>query len=358
MPRRFRARAAVCAASLLAAAGPVFAGHSGGVGACGGCHAMHDATPGAVDLLHKPNPTDVCLGCHQTAFGNTWGRDALLPGPQYGGGQFIFLRENNIYDGSENRIVEGRSSGHSVISIDNGTAPDVDYNFAPGGTVYPSNNLHCTSCHDPHGRGGHFRMLWGAGPVLVNGQSYQFTYAAPEATGIDVEGPPESRTNHTSYRRGLAEWCANCHTSYLQEHGFGNGSNFEHEVNEPLGAEIAALYNAYNGTGQPPTTPDAAYIPEVPVETTTGSIASQGGVDATSRVTCVSCHRAHGSSAPHAGRWDFDITTWAEEGVRSGTYKIPNPYPSAGLAQRRLCDKCHGDGPPPPAPMIEPPPAP
>jgi hypothetical protein len=58
---------------------------------------------------------------------------------------------------------------------------------------------------------------------------------------------------------------------------------------------------------------------------------------------CLSCHRAHASSGPYSGRWDFNITTWAEEGAISGSYAIENPYEaSSGTQQRRLCEKCHG----------------
>ena len=68
-----------------------------------------------------------------------------------------------------------------------------------------------------------------------------------------------------------------------------------------------------------------------------------GPTPSDAEVTCLSCHRAHASSAPHAGRWDFNIATWADEGITSGSYRIPNPYETtSGNAQRGLCEKCHG----------------
>ena len=63
-----------------------------------------------------------------------------------------------------------------------------------------------------------------------------------------------------------------------------------------------------------------------------------GGPTATSQVSCISCHRAHGTSAPDAGRWEFAVTHLEADGHESGSYKIPNPY---DVYQRSLCNKCH-----------------
>jgi hypothetical protein len=54
---------------------------------------------------------------------------------------------------------------------------------------------------------------------------------------------------------------------------------------------------------------------------------------------CLTCHRAHASSAPDAGRWDFNVTLLHEDGDESGSYEIPDPYSSVN--QRSLCNKCH-----------------
>ena len=52
----------------------------------------------------------------------------------------------------------------------------------------------------------------------------------------------------------------------------------------------------------------------------------------------MTCHRAHATSAPDAGRWDFSVTFLIEDGDESGSYEIPNPYTDN---QRSLCNKCH-----------------
>lgn len=321
--------------------------HSGGVGNCGGCHVMHDTSQGqqaTEGLLLSANPTDLCLRCHESDFGNTWGADVVNPGPMYGGGAFVFLTAENLNDapgGSDPaNYIPGHRAGHNVISDVLGTTADPEFTVSPGGS-YPSSNLHCTSCHDPHGKAGHYRLLYGSDhpEARVNGQLFQYTTPAPDAAGIDVEGPAESETNHAAYRSGMTDWCGNCHGAY---HSESSGSAFEHPVGESLGGE-ADNYNRYRGTGYMDGDGQTAYIATVPVETPDATTGFRGPVASSSQVTCMSCHRAHASSAPRSGRWDFNITTWAEEGVLSGTYEIPNPYETtAGDAQRRLCEKCHG----------------
>jgi cytochrome c553 len=294
-------------------------------------------------LLLSSNSTDLCLRCHATDSGNSWGRSLSLPGPVYGGGSFIFLQARNLNDASDGskNIILGFAAGHSVVSLERGTAPDGNYEVSPGG-MYPSASLQCTSCHDPHGTGGHFRLLYGSDSPASDTAGYVFRFAtpAPDATGISLDGSPESTTGHSAYRAGIDEWCGNCHGSY---HSETSGSRFRHPVGEALGDEFAKIYNTYNGTGFLNGNPDQSYLPAVPLEIAGATIDFRGPATAASRVTCLSCHRAHASSGPHSGRWDFNIATWADEGKISGSYPIPNPYEStAGPAQGRLCEKCHG----------------
>ena len=79
------------------------------------------------------------------------------------------------------------------------------------------------------------------------------------------------------------------------------------------------------------------------------TISSTQGPTAASQVMCLTCHRAHATSAMDAGRWDFNVTFLHEDGVESGSYALPDPY--ADVDQRSLCNKCHiKDGRSQPAP--------
>ena len=184
---------------LLALGGPVAAFHDGGVADCQGCHLTHDgavvpSAPG--NLLIAESPSDVCLTCHSEDLGAVLGSDPLLPPPEHGAGNFVFLWEDNLNDASDGATdpIPGEAAGHSIVAPGRGLAPDYRNPAAPGG-FFPSDRLGCTSCHDPHGNS-NFRLLYGAGPV--QGDLFTFTNAAPVAVGIDLAGAPESNSNHTA----------------------------------------------------------------------------------------------------------------------------------------------------------------
>jgi predicted CXXCH cytochrome family protein len=334
---------ALACAFFAAACLPAVAAHSGGVGNCKDCHLTHAEVGVAYvpGMLRGANATDVCLRCHDTGAGNSWGVPMTNPGPQYGAGAFKFLTDDNLQDLPGGPATPGERAGHNVVSVAKGTIADLTNATAPGGS-YPASQLQCTSCHDPHGTRGHFRLLYGSDspPSKAGGYLFSFTAPAPTGKGIDVEGTPESMSNHTAYQSGVSTWCGNCHGAY--EHSLGSVV-YQHPVDVPLPATMITTYNQYAGTGFIDATGLQPYQPVVPLEDPGFGIAYQGQAGPNSRVMCLTCHRAHASSGPRAGRWDFNIRTWADEGLLSNTFRIPNPYVStAGNAQKQLCEKCHG----------------
>ncbi len=290
-------------------------------------------------LLNGETASDVCLSCHSDKFGAVLGGDPTNPPPEKGAGNFVFLFEDNINDapdGMTNQLA-GHAAGHSIVAPAYGLFPDPEWSTAPGGD-YPAADLGCTSCHDPHGNG-NFRMLYGAGPIQEG--SFTFLYPAPTAAGIDLLTGVESQTSHSAYHNGMSQWCSNCHGEYHDAISLGS---FEHRFNHPLSARYAGEYNSYNGTADPDGGAQAtAYLPQVPFEEPTMQTSSTSGPFPSSRTNCLTCHRAHASSAPRATRWDTRVTTLGQDGVVSGSYALPNPY--ADPAQEQLCRKCHETDP-------------
>jgi hypothetical protein len=106
---------------------------------------------------------------------------------------------------------------------------------------------------------------------------------------------------------------------------------------------VAAAYSHYAGSDNPTGGNGAtSYLPAVPFEDPSNAITSTMGPAQSSRISCVSCHRAHAMSAPEAVRWDFNVTYLRQDGQISGSFPIPNPYGNAN--QRSLCCKCHPNG--------------
>lgn len=332
---------------------PAWAFHDGGVAHCNGCHTMHNSQDGAfVDpdnpngnafLLRDASPTDTCLGCHADRLGAIFPDDPLAPPTEHGAGNFVFLLEDNLNDGNRGgqNPIPGDAAGHNVISPSKGVGADATLMTAPGGT-FPASILACSSCHDPHGNG-NFRLLYGPGATKGG---VTFTAPPPDAEGLSLFGAGEANDNHTAYKAGVSAWCGNCHGDFHDE----AGGALIHPSGSALGGAIAETYNLYNGTDDPfGGTQATAYLAQVPFEDTSAAIDSTAGPSASSRVMCLSCHRAHASSAPDSGRWDFNVTFLFEDGLESGAYALPDPYDSPN--QRSLCNKCHGkdvdDGPAP-----------
>jgi len=355
------------AAAALVTGAPALAFHDGGVAACQGCHTMHNSqdgvpmnfdtsgtgpgTPtgtGYADLLLYENKSDVCLRCHAgEGRYRVWSNDPAAPSASNanrGGGDFVFLLEDNINDGHGGATspILGYAAGHNVISGIKGTNADPVNTVSPGGG-FLAQDLGCTSCHDPHGTGS-YRLLYQSGQNV----DLAFYTATIDADGIsltDGGGQPETPTNHNAYHSGYSEWCATCHGDFHAASG-----QLIHPSGQPLGNDIATNYNFYNGTSDCIANPPAgmqpcgsgsgatAYLPEVPFEDAATTLTSTTGPSSDSQVACMSCHRAHATSARDAGRWDFQIPGLAEDGDESGSYAIPNPYDGY---QRSLCNKCH-----------------
>jgi hypothetical protein len=335
----------ICFVAAMLYSGVAYGFHDEGVARCSGCHTMHNSQNGvAVDTLHpngnpylltKATASDVCLSCHGTERGAVFGTDPLNPPKNLGGGNFVFLLEDNLYDGRSGTWA-GNTAGHNLNAPSRGAATDGTLLKAPGGT-YPSSAMGCSSCHDPHGNES-FRLLYGVGHVTAGNAT--FTNAAPNAVGLGIsDATGETNSNHTAYLGGMSAWCANCHGNYHQQ----AGGRLEHPSGQNLGGEIADIYGRYNGTAHYNSgNPATSYLAAVPFEDAAMTVSSTAGPSATSQVSCISCHRAHASSAPDAGRWDFNVTWLSDDGVKSGSYAIPNPYPDVvPQTQRSLCNKCH-----------------
>ena len=318
--------------------------HDGSVARCDGCHVTHqsrDGQPPTVivsgELLRGASPSEVCLTCHANTLGRVMGGDPVAPPPELGAGNFVFLLEDSLNDGADalTRPIPGDAAGHNLVAPAWGLTADSQFAVSPGG-AFPANQMGCTSCHNPHG-GGTFRLLNGTGPV--QGSLYSFTNAAPRGEGLPLRGAVESRTLHTAYQGGVSAWCGNCHDPRFHDR-YATARFQDHPTDEILDVDRRDTYNRYNGTGDPAGgMATTAYLPEVPFEDLSATTTSTAGPGGGARIMCLTCHRAHASSAPSAGRWDFNVAVLGQDGIASGSYPIPNPY--SDPAQAQLCRKCH-----------------
>lgn len=349
-------------AVLAMTAGTAMAFHDGGVAYCAGCHTMHNSQDGApVDtvnvggnayLLNNGNSSDTCLRCH-AAYGQFAG------GEGYGaGGDFYWLTKTYSWSAhGHTSTSEGESHGHNVLSPAYGLVEDETLDTAPGGD-FSSTLLTCTSCHDPHGNQ-NFRILYGdaLGPIYGGGR-YEFENDAPLAVGNSrrtVSGTGrETNENHTVYKSGMSAWCSNCHGDFHT----ATAPGIVHPTGIPMGSTVAGVYNGYVSSDSlnVPGQSDVSYWGLVPFEDVDAdlsvedlSIGYTAGPVTNDRVMCLSCHRAHASAYPDAGRWDFHATFVAHDSHPQdgdgglGVDDVVNAdYEYEFVSnQRSLCNKCH-----------------
>ena len=188
--------------------------HDDGVARCAGCHSMHNSQDGTamVDnpgghLLKLSDASGACLSCH-AAYGQL-----TTDGSGYGsGGDFYWLKKTFTWTAHGNESASpGDSHGHNIIAADYGLFQDKTLTTSPGGS-FPASELACSSCHDPHGSGGHNLLLWGR-------EKSEFSNDAPilESPGRSTASSNKvSDTNHTAFGSGMSGWCANCHNDFLR----------------------------------------------------------------------------------------------------------------------------------------------
>jgi hypothetical protein len=370
--------------TIIAAAALMFAGlmasdalafHDGGVASCEGCHTMHNSKNGAAVnsavaqftgvqyLLKGSDQSSTCLNCHAAADAAPTRyhimtypvpADGTAPAEMTPGGDFAYLGKS--YSWTTSYYAPGSSAGerhgHNVIALDFGLIADSTLATAPGGT-YAGGNLHCSSCHDPHGQtrihsdGSQDRNVtigvasepigesgsYGATPVvgeavgvyrLLGGVGYvpksysggpAFGAGAPDAITPSTYNRSEAATDtRVAYGQGMSEWCANCHTDI---HNDSLASKLIHPASNAakLTSEVTDNYNAYVASGDLTNTVATSYSSLVPYEEGTGDRATltshavndgsvtTGPSTGNENVMCLSCHRAHASAYDSMTRW-------------------------------------------------------
>lgn len=352
----------VLAAALLAVgvSTTCYAFHSGGVAECEGCHSMHSPAANGTFLLVGSDQSSTCLTCHEHA-GDTVPSSYHIstPGSELGagvapkqrtpGGDFGWLKKNYSATSGTNTYTEsGATHGHNIVAADFQYVADDCNATAPGGS-FPSAQLACNSCHDPHGQ--YRRMSSGSiaktgAPIKASG-SYNGAGNEPTTTeavgvyrllagagytkgGVTFNGVPAAKVP-SSYNQSEADnqvrvsygvatagghetwgtWCATCHGNM---HSTGN---YVHPVDGGLGSTIATLYGQYVKSGDLTGSAATSYLSLAPFATNssdyavlaglasnTAAAAGQVGPGSTDQVMCLSCHRAHASGMMEMLRFD------------------------------------------------------
>ncbi|MGV1101048.1 cytochrome c3 family protein [Thiovibrio sp. JS02] len=358
----------------MGSGGAAFAFHSGGVGECGGCHSMHSSVgtgPGSFLLLGS-DQSSTCLNCHEQAGDSgpsgyhvsTAAADmpaGVAPLQKTPGGDFGWLKKDYSYtvDGVVG-VESGHGHGHNIVAVDQGYGVDPVNAVAPGGS-FPSAQLACNSCHDPHGK--YRRMAEGnvatSGAPIIGSGSYADSPIplAGQSVGVYrlLAGNGYKKANITyygvpvavapsSYNRSEAvtqtrvaygvkisagnnqwgQWCTTCHPN------MHNAGNIVHPIDQSLGPIVTPIYQRYVRSGDFTGANATSYLSLVPFAQNTGSFAilaakaksddSQlgGPTNSSDKVMCLSCHRAHASGWEYMMRWNNSVDFITFDGMWPG----------------------------------------
>ncbi|MEW6459418.1 MAG: cytochrome c3 family protein [Bacillota bacterium] len=333
--------------------------------ACAGCHVAHAAQ--APNLLKAgPTQTQFCFLCHGDGCSSApydvedgYTR-AVVGGGVYAstaGGfvnEFVDANSNNIVDSGELKTVTSR---HNVwgFSTESGPVDGTDLagdTIIPGGinTIAGSSGFVCASCHDPHGGGtvpiGGYVTGSSTSPnprllrrsfALSGGTADgcymkfkmdtvgEFTYQGVSSgvykvseyhADYDFDGVLDTTKYGSSY------WCGGCHDrfkSYLPDGSTGGlfGTMMKHPTFGHAALPSGADSSMASGTPlEKDDDPDNSYLPN--------------------RVGCLTCHRAHSTTATRAG-W---ATSWPRDS--SAPTATSNTSALLRMDNRGICYNCHG----------------
>jgi hypothetical protein len=417
----------IMAAALLTIglSGMAYAMHDGGVAHCNACHTMHNSSGGAVMtkaggvsggtvgttnayLLIGATQSDTCLSCHVSSGATPSSFHVatypiVTPLVQLSpGGDFSWLQKGSSQSFKDKH-------GHNIIAPAYGFTSESTSTgtTAPGGGAggYSKSKLHCSSCHDPHGKYritdatnayngqvvtgapisgsgstpskitsipantavGTYRLLAGFNYAPKSYPDIPFINKAPVALAPNTYNRSESSTDtRVAYGMGMSEWCANCHGLFHGQASGTPGLELKHPsgAGAKLTADVVANYNAYVKTGNLTGVLANAYTSLVPFEegidnltTLSPDAVSDGskkqGASVSNNVMCLTCHRAHASGFSNMTRWDISQTFLVDG---TGAYSISGGNTTDDVKkamydrdpgtffvpfQRSLCNKCH-----------------
>ena len=329
-------------------------------GICSNCHTMHNSQDNSAIVSGMPNSTMLvtdCVGCHSATDSTTIHEIGGYPVP------IVFNATEPTYppDGSTSSALaggnffwvqdgaHGDAYGHNVFGI---SAADTTLSNAPGASTSCSachNTLAsaasgCKGCHVARHHaddstevvgeeGGYYRFL---GSVMHADYDWLPGEGVKGIESDDWEQNPSS-TNHNGYmgtadayakkgtgpyidRYTIAQKCNGCHGIF---HHMMNSD----QTNMDLVGDYYGAWLRHPSDVVLPNSGEYAnytvYDPMVPVAKPdlTGKKNDGSVVPGTDIVTCISCHRAHGSPFKDMLRWDYSSMLAGSGSNENGCFK-------------------------------------
>ncbi|MFZ1684349.1 MAG: cytochrome c3 family protein [Candidatus Zixiibacteriota bacterium] len=295
--------AALVLTPLLATAG---SWHIAGSLNCDDCHLQHGSdqqsqinTNGYNFLLRKNSVNELCLSCHDGT--NSAAPDVVAPVTMYG----------------SSPTQESGAGYFSLMGIDNANGHALGLllptPLATGGSTV---ELNCVSCHAAHGNGNYRNLLvdpanTGAELIVKVGTNV-FQQHPPDVPPTSAGSAVAYARENIGYVSGISAWCSSCHTQLAQNNLASIPAHFNsHPSDVSLDAFLMSTHvdaehwtdslgeGFAPGGAVPPT-------PRVPFQAPNAhDFAASQKVASSNQVSCMSCHKSHGSGNRKALVWPY-----------------------------------------------------
>ena len=332
-------------------------------GECVNCHTMHNSQGGTgMELAtFETGPFEAllrgsCLGCHTgindgtnttpyvfSTTEPTYGTDGTT-GNTLAGGNFYWADT----DATTGHNVPGLGSTESLTAppgYDGGRA-DAQGNIPGGGTW--SGSVTCAGANGCHGthvsgqddmagvRGAHHTNVGGSLTTADSvANSYRFLIGIHGYEDSDWEYQPTAsahnqykgvaRTGNVSDTSTISWLCGECHGEFhTYATDVGSSSPWlRHPTDLSLNDVTGTEYESYNNATDPTSAPYSVAAPvastDVSAVLSTVDVSKGAGTD-NAIVTCISCHRAHGTPYSDLLRWDYSAIVAGGGGGNIGCF--------------------------------------
>ncbi|MGV1100015.1 cytochrome c3 family protein [Thiovibrio sp. JS02] len=329
-------------------------------GQCADCHTMHnsqDGDPMSTDVagaadsnVYRALTKGDCVGCHTSSTNTTVGgatnnipyvNQAAEPAATLAGGSFYWVRNAADNPDRKGHNVEGITDAADATLVN--TPPG--FNVALNATYTDASRLTCAGTNGCHGGGAaadsyadmsgahHGKNNSGGVNGYVDGSdlasSYRFLSGIKGLEDDDWENTSGAVDHNVYYgvdratdaadsTATISALCAKCHGNFhssatAHADDATMGISYGNDMSSPWvrhptdfdmwNVRAKADYAGYGGVGNP-------YVVESPVASANVSDASTRVANVYTAqgdaiVTCISCHRAHGSANDDLLRWDY-----------------------------------------------------
>ncbi len=301
---------------------------------CSNCHTMHNSVNAQPLNATGPFPALLvsnCVGCHSgTNTGTNTTPYVYSSNPTYSTSNGFGTDGNTLAGGNFYWVTLDDTKGHNVVGI---VGEDQNLHLTPpGSTTGPmAQQLRCAGTYGCHGDPAYedevrsvLRAHHADDSVIDGttvGTSYRFLLGVIGYEDPDWEYQPDS-TNHNQYSGDdrtsastsnpstISSLCARCHGKFhteLTASGSMSSPWLRHPVDYDMSDTPAdSEYRNYPGDLTSLGYSVGSYAPEVPLASVNPTAPlSTISFNQDAIITCITCHRAHGTPYPKLLRWDY-----------------------------------------------------